>query len=523
MKPKNLDKFLEECNAKIKMWESLKIANPSTASALDVMIDDMKTNMDRANKMPDWLCPILVERKSKWLMINPIRNTIDVEKRIIEKYNLTKYDGIIMSNSEMLKEKLERLVFNHLREESEECGFELQTTHSREIAGRVESVVEQPYDNKGLITFKNKTLDWDATFKTRKITWSSERIENHNSVKWDYITQKDILESPKHKEMLDYMIQLFKDWKVSPKIVFKIGAYAMCKKNFADKIFFFEGKGGEGKSEVSLFIRKMFEDSACKTYDPINPALGAEMAFVGSQVVFNDDLEDGKLCLKHIKPAATGGYIDIRPLYQNNRSHQPYATMIFNTNYGLKTGNDATSNALSSRVFVLKFTGPDMRGTPQAQEYKRVNPSENRYFMEVFVSMCVRNMIDLVKDEFMDEESKQANKSDAISSQNAVKQFVDQFDPAQTYYDPETHDRGYYPLPLHMDRYTTVSDLYRYYKNWANHGNYYIFNKTEFVNQFSAITNVETSVKPHSKGGKISRWIDISPLIGGEEDVNSDK
>lgn len=456
--------------------------------------------------IPDWL-----EINAKGELV--YANTYKLEQRIADELGLVKYDGILMQDGEQLKESLEDQVYRIMRREAGML-ITITTARAKEIAGRTKAMVESPIDNRNLISFKNKTIDFNETFKKEHITFLKDRVDNHNSVQWDLMTPEEIAKSPKHREARDKMLGYFKDWKINPAILFKIGAYAMCKRNFADKIFFFEGKGGEGKSEASKFIRSMFEKSASKAYNPINPKLGAEMAFVGTQIVYNDDLQDGKISLEHIKPAATGGDIDIRPMYQANRSYTPYSTMIFNTNHPLKTGNDAVSNALESRVFTLVFKGKDMRGTEEAKQYKKYNPSENKYFMDVFSSYCAYAIPKLIKEEFNDETSKGMMKKDSISSANTVKLFLDDFDIDQPYWSRKSMSDS--KLSVTNGK-TTIMALYQYYSDWAADGNEFRVNKTTFKEQFSSMTGIDLETSPSSNGGVTKRWIDISSIIKGNE------
>lgn len=107
----------------------------------------------------------------------------------------------------------------------------------------------------------------------------------------------------------------------------------MCKENFANRIFYFKGEGGRGKSTAIKMILRLFDTTASGQYNPVKQNMGDEVAFVGTQVVYYMDLIDGAQNPIHLKPASTGDPIEIRPLYKQAISHVPYSTMIFGTNF----------------------------------------------------------------------------------------------------------------------------------------------------------------------------------------------
>lgn len=107
----------------------------------------------------------------------------------------------------------------------------------------------------------------------------------------------------------------------------------MIKHAIFDKVFYFKGEGGRGKSTAIDMLKALYNENASKTYNPVAPQMAEEIAFVGTQMVYFHDLPDGAQDITHIRPASTGDDIGIRALYQNGKTYKPYATMIFGTNF----------------------------------------------------------------------------------------------------------------------------------------------------------------------------------------------
>lgn len=461
----------------------------------------------------DWIEP-KYDKKGNFLY-HRIGNTYDLELRIIKELKLTKYDGILMQDNSPLKEELVDPVFRIMRRESKGA-LSISISMAKEVASRVKAVVASPIDDRSIISFNNTTIDFYETRKAGKLVFKPHK-DNHNAVQWSFMTPAEIKASPKHKEMSDYMIKMIRSWKIDEMLLFKIGAYAMIKENFADKVFIFKGKGGEGKGTANEMIRALFAPSASKSYDPINIKLGSEMAFVGSQIVFNDDLDDGHIKLTHIKPVATGGELGVRPLYQGERTIRPYSTMIFNTNHDVKVGVNAVSKAWEDRQFVVEFRGPNFRGTEAAKEFKKLRPFENKYFMDVFASCCAMVIPQLIEEEFNDVKSKLSQETTASIKDNVVKKFIDDLPYEELYWDRKASAN--LPLPV-RDGYVTMMELYGYFSNWADeNGEKFKPNKSEFKKQFSHISGINLDVDvPTYKSGKMGRWIDISSLLEVKEE-----
>ncbi len=486
-----------------KEFEKLNIKHCADKGTTPTMIADKAIGID-------WLFGHKYDVQTNEIVGWMIGDTTDLEQRIINDLKLTKYEGILLQNNSSLLEDLIDPTFRRMRKE---CGglISITTSQAKEIAARVKAVVESPVDDRDIITFANKTVDYKATRAQGKLVFTKQRIPNHNSVLWNVMTAAEIKASPKHMEMKDYLDKMVKGWGINLKLLGKIGAYTMIKENFADKVFFFKGEGGEGKGTANEMIRAMYAPSASKSYDPVNIKLGSEMAFVGSQIVFNDDIDAGKIQLTHIKPVATGGDIEIRPLYQSTRTVRPYATMIFNTNYDIKVGQNAVSKAWNDRQFVIEFKGKNYRGTEEAKEFKKIKPLENKYFMDVFVSLCASLIPTVIEEEFNDAQSVKIKNQEASLGSNIVKKFIDEFNPEDTYFD--ANSRVEQPLAL-VKNHTTVKELFNHFMNWAKASNEtYRPNRVDFAKQFEYITHISMSTKPKSIDGKVQRWVDLSSII----------
>lgn len=444
-----------------------------------------------------------------------------LEERIINELNLIKFNGIVFQDGKNMVEKLSDQVFRIMRNEAKGL-YPIQMKHADEIAKRVVATLKSPKDDRNLITFNNKTINYLETRSKGELVFTENKIENHNPVKWDYMTIEEINASPKHKEMKDFMFEMINGWRIDSKLFFKIAAYTMIKHNFADKVFYFKGESGRGKSTALDMIKSLYYESASKPYNPINPTLGSETSFVGSQIVYLSDLIDGAQDITHIRPAATGDDIDIRPLYQNPTSYKPYATMIFGTNFEVEwKGRSGGTNAADDRVFIIEFRGEKFRGSEKAKKFKDIDPLNNKYFMDVFASYAARAIPLVIEEEFNDEESV-SMKSDYVSENDVIYSFI-------RFIKDDGGKQIFYPsrdeviaLGLQRDRYTTSNELWSYFKAWREDAEYKGRpNSEEFKKQFEQLTKIKIkNVEKHTpEAGMVQgRWIDLKTIIEIEKE-----
>lgn len=80
-------------------------------------------------------------------------------------------------------------------------------------------------------------------------------------------------------------------------------------------------------------------------------------------------------------------------------------------------------SAADDRAFTLDFRGAKVRGTDIEDEYQKINPLNNPYFMDVFASYCAGMIPYVLKNKFNDEMSKAAN-SNSLNQNDLINVFL---------------------------------------------------------------------------------------------------
>lgn len=80
-------------------------------------------------------------------------------------------------------------------------------------------------------------------------------------------------------------------------------------------------------------------------------------------------------------------------------------------------------SAADDRAFTFDFKGAKVRGTEIEDEYQKIKPLDNPYFMDVFASLCAHEIPFVLKNKFNDERSRKAN-SNSLNQNDLINVFV---------------------------------------------------------------------------------------------------
>lgn len=359
------------------------------------------------------------------------------------------------------------------------------------IAKNIKPFIEEVGANYKYITFRNKTIDVEASFAAKSIVFSPSRVEVADEIDFDL---KDIAECSKtsislmNKIMKNYTKGL--DQQEKDAWILKLltmSAYLLSPINDLDKILIFKSQPGTGKSVWLSIMIQIFGPHLSSGYNPLMADEFAETGIYGKRFIYNDDLKKGKWHRQEkIQSISSAMPTTIRMSGGRNVTwHNPNPKILFLTNYEMDASNEA---GIWDRIDVLEFKN-QIRNTEYQDETIK-HSIKSKDFVEYAISLIINfGFKNLVENGL--KQNKEYVKS-LKESNNYVKNFRDAY---------VSRSEEVKKLWSEEDRFVKPMKMFEMYKTWmkVNGDSFKALPRKEFDKQFESFITKDS----HSKVRKV--------------------
>lgn len=267
---------------------------------------------------------------------------------------------------------------------------------------------------------------------TSKVTTHFD-IVNTNA--FNFLPDEKITDERKKRSIVNRQIidRVFNDWTDNNEelqlLLWQI-LYAVIQNNNRNKLFIFVGPGGNGKSTYMSIAAKIAGVKYTKyaNLHQFGDSNAINQFDMSTKLIIGDDLATnhrlGDVALSNLKSIVTSNPISVPVKYQDNKVVVTNAVIMQGTNTELTIFEN--NAAMKSRLVIIYWTSTDFRlNKPVDITFELDELIENQEFLDDLVMTCLEKVKDF--DKFTIPECVQDATNDMIETNDAIKQFMDEY------------------------------------------------------------------------------------------------